>query len=197
MTSTAAPANRTNALLYLLGIVLSAPPLISLIHRQWDVAMAPDIEQMVMGYRSLSTAVANVIHAPLRAVSVPTPPQLVDIHILSFAGMGMMTLALETPGAKKDAWHAAVWSTTSFLLGWLLVGILVLGGILSLVITRPLIAFRSDHYIETTPILEGPKGRLRREREMRLERDLARVMLISLVIVGGYFALNSLLLSQP
>jgi hypothetical protein len=196
MTLTAAPANRTNALLYLLGIVLSAPPLISLIHRQWDVGMAPDIEQLVTGYRSLSAAFANVIHAPLRMVSVPTPPPLVDIHILSFAGMGMMTLALETPGAKKDAWHAAVWSATSFLLAWFLMGILVLGGILALILTRPLLAFRSDHYIETTPVLEGPKGRLRREREMRLERDLARVMLISLLIVGGYFALNALLLPR-
>jgi hypothetical protein len=196
MTLTAAPANRTNALLYLLGIVLSAPPLISLIHRQWDVGMAPDIEQLVTGYRSLSAAFANVIHAPLRMVSVPTPPPLVDIHILSFAGMGMMTLALETPGAKKDAWHAAVWSATSFLLAWFLMGILVLGGILALILTRPLLAFRSDHYIETTPVLEGPKGRLRREHEMRLERDLARVMLISLLIVGGYFALNALLLPR-
>ena len=65
-----------------------------------------------------------------------------------------------------------------------------------LIVTRPLLAFRSDHYIETTPTLEGPKGRLRREREMRLDRDLARVMLISLLIVGGYFALNALLLPQ-
>ena len=197
MTATAASAHRSSVLLYMLGIVLSAPPLISLIHRQWDVAMAPDIEQLVMSYRGLSTAVANVIHAPLRLVSVPTPPPLVDIHILSFAGMGMMTLSLEPPGGKKDAWHAAVWSTVSFMLGWFLIGILVLGGVLSLVITRPLIAFRSDHYIETTPLLEGPKGRLRREREMRLERDLARVMMIPLVIVGGYFVLNSLLLRQP
>ena len=36
-------------------------------------------------------------------------------------------------------------------------------------------------------------GRLRREREMRLERDLGRVMLISLLIVASYFAVNAML----
>lgn len=193
MSTAAAPVKRSTTLLYLLGIVLSAPPLISLIHRQWGIPMAPDVEQLVTGYRALSNGLSEVIHAPIKPFMVP-PPQLIDIHILSFAGMGMMTMALDPPGGKKDAWHAAVWSVSSFVMAWLLVGILVLGGVLAMLIARPLIAFRSDHYIETTPVLEGPKGRLRREREMRLERDLARVMLISLVIVGGYFALNAHLL---
>ncbi len=193
MTTAAAPVKRSTTLLYLLGIVLSAPPLISLVHRQWGIPMAPDVEQLVAGYRALSIGLSDVIHAPIKPFMVPPPP-LIDIHILSFAGMGMMTMALEPPAGKKDAWHAAVWSVSSFILAWLLVGILVLGGVLAMLISRPLIAFRSDHYIETTPVLEGPKGRLRREREMRLERDLARVMLFSLVIVGAYFALNALLL---
>ena len=82
----------------------------------------------------------------------------------------------------------------SFVCGYLLIGILVVGAILALVITKPMIAFRSDHYIETTPALEGLQGRLRREREMRLERDLARIMLISLALAGGYFGINALLL---
>jgi len=193
MTIAAAPVKRSTTLLYLLGIVLSAPPLISLIHRQWGIPMAPDVEQLVTGYRALSSVVSDVIHAPIKPFMIPPPP-LIDIHILSFAGMGMMTMALEAPGEKKDAWHATVWSVSSFLMAWLLVGILVLGGVLAMLIARPAIAFRSDHYIETTPTLEGPKGRLRREREMRLERDLARVMLASLLIVGGYFALNAILL---
>ena len=34
-----------------------------------------------------------------------------------------------------------------------------------------------------------------REREMRLERDLARIMLVSLTLVGCYFAVNGILLS--
>lgn len=193
MTTTVAPVKRSATLLYLLGIVLSAPPLISLIHRQWGIAMAPDVEQLVMGYRTLSTVLSDVIHAPIRPFMVPPPP-LIDIHILSFAGMGMMTMALEAPGGKKDAWHAMVWSVSSFVMAWFLVGILVMGAILAKLISNPLTPFRSDHYIETTPVLEGPMGRLRRERDMRLERDLGRVMLLSLLIVGGYFGLNALLL---
>ena len=193
MTTTVAPVKRSATLLYLLGIVLSAPPLISLIHRQWGIPIAPDVEQLVMGYRTLSTALSDVIHAPIKPFMVPPPP-LIDIHILSFAGMGMMTMALEAPGGKKDAWHAMVWSVSSFVMAWFLVGILVMGAILAKLISNPLTPFRSDHYIETTPVLEGPMGRLRREREMRLERDLGRVMLLSLLIVGGYFAINSLLL---
>lgn len=192
MTSTAAPANQGRSLLYLLGIVLSVPPLISLIHRQWQIPMSPDIEQVITGYRAVSDALSDVIHAPIKPFMVPPPP-LIDIHILSFAGMGMMTLALEAPGGKKDAWHAAVWSVASFILAWLLIGILVMGAILAKLIASPLTPFRSDHYIETTPVLEGPMGRLRREREMRLERDLGRVMLISLVTVGGYFLVNALM----
>ncbi len=192
MSRTAAPAKQDRSLLYLLGIVLSVPPLISLIHRQWDIPMSPDIEQMITGYRLLSKSLSEVIHAPIRPFMVPPPP-LIDIHILSFAGMGMMTLALDAPGGKKDAWHAAVWSVASFVLAWFLVGILVMGAILAKLIASPLTPFRSDHYIETTPVLEGPMGRLRREREMRLERDLGRVMLVSLLIVGGYFGLNALL----
>ena len=192
MTTTAAPLKQGRSLFYLLGIVLSVPPLISLIHRQWDIPMSPDIEQLITGYRVLSRSLSDVIHAPIRPFMVPPPP-LIDIHILSFAGMGMMTLALEAPGDKKDAWHAAVWSVASFVLAWLLVGVLVMGAILAKLIASPLTPFRSDHYIETTPVLEGPIGRLRREREMRLERDLGRVMLISLLIVGGYFGLNALI----
>ena len=57
----------------------------------------------------------------------------------------------------------------SIILAWLLVGILVIGAILAKLIANPLMPFRSDHYIETTPVLEGPQGRLRREREMRLD----------------------------
>ena len=193
MTTTVAPVKRSATLLYLLGIVLSAPPLISLIHRQWGIPMAPDVEQLVMGYRTFSTALSDVIHAPIKPFMVPPPP-LIDIHILSFAGMGMMTMALEAPGGKKDAWHAMVWSVSSFVMAWFLVGVLVMGAILAKLISNPLTPFRSDHYIETTPVLEGPMGRLRREREMRLERDLGRVMLLSLLIVGGYFGLNALLL---
>ncbi len=192
MVTTAEPLKQSRTLLYLLGIALSVPPLISLIHRQWGIAMAPDIEQVITGYRLLSRTLSDVIHAPIKPFMVP-PPQLIDIHILSFAGMGMMTLAFEVPGSKKDSWHALVWSVASFFLAWLLVGVFVMGAILAKLIASPLTPFRTDHYIETTPVLEGPMGRLRRERDMRLERDLARVMLISLLIVGGYFGLNSLL----
>ncbi|RYZ13658.1 MAG: hypothetical protein EON61_06485 [Alphaproteobacteria bacterium] len=71
---------------------------------------------------------------------------------------------------------------------------MVIGAVLALIISKPLIAFRSDHFIETTPLLEGLQGRLRREREMRLERDLARIMLITLLLVGAYFGVNALLL---
>ena len=78
-------------------------------------------------------------------------------------------------------------------MAWFLVGILVMGAILAKLIASPLTPFRSDHYIETTPVLEGPIGRLRRERDMRLERDLGRVMLISLLIVCGYFGVNALM----
>ena len=70
----------------------------------------------------------------------------------------------------------------------------MIGAVLALVISKPMIAFRSDRHIETTPALGGLQGRLRREREMRLERDLARIMLITQAIVGAYFGLNALLL---
>jgi hypothetical protein len=196
MTTAAAPVRRTDYLLYVIGIALSAPTLISLIHRQFDVAVAQQIHDFITGYRSLAEGVSSVIHAPLRAVAFPPPPPLIDLHILSFAGMGMMTRGLEAPGQKKDAWHAFVWSIAAFLLGYMLVGILVLGAILAGLIANPLKPFRSDHWIETTPLLEGPQGRLRREREMRLERDLARIMIITLTIVGGYFGLNAVMLTQ-
>ena len=63
-----------------------------------------------------------------------------------------------------------------------------------MIITSPIKAFRSDRWIEETPTLEGVHGRLRRERAYRLERDLARITLITLTLVGAYFALNAVLL---
>lgn len=185
---------RSDHLLYLVSIALSVPSIISLLQRQFGVPVAGEIEQLVTGYRTLSDAVAHVVHAPLQAVSLPPAPPLIDLQILSFAGMGMMTKAMQRPGEKFDWMGGLVWGLVSFVCGYLLVGILVIGTILALVISKPLIAFRSDHFIETTPILEGLHGRLRREREMRLERDLARIMLITLAIVGAYFGVNALLL---
>ena len=85
---------------------------------------------------------------------------------------------------------------TSFVFGYLLVGMLVVGACLAAFITSPIKAFRSDRWIETTPILEGPQGRLRRERAYRLERDLARITAITLALVGSYFALNALLVGR-
>ena len=108
----------------------------------------------------------------------------------------MMTRALEAPGEKKDAWHGVVWGVTSFVFGYLLVGVLVIGACLAAFITNPVKAFRSDRWIETTPVLEGPQGRLRRERAYRLERDLARITAITLALVASYFALNALLIGR-
>jgi hypothetical protein len=194
MTTNAATIKRSEYLLYLISIVLSVPPLISLVQRQFGVPVAGEIEQLVNGYRSLSDAIAHVVHAPLNAVALPAPPPLIDLQILSFAGMGMMTKGMQRPGEKFDWMGGLTWGLVSFVCGYLLVGILVIGAILALVISKPLIAFRSDHYIETTPVLEGLQGRLRREREMRLERDLARIMLISLALAGAYFGVNALLM---
>ncbi len=187
--------SRSGQALYFAGIALSVPTLISLIHRQWALPVAPDISYFITVYRTLADGVAAVIHAPLRSFTVPPPP-LIDLHILSFAGMGMMTRALEAPGEKKDAWHGAIWGVTSFVFGYLLVGILVIGACLAALIASPVKAFRSDRWIETTPILEGPRGRLRRERAYRLERDLARITAITLTLVGSYFALNALLIGR-
>ncbi|RYG37240.1 MAG: hypothetical protein EON93_03920 [Burkholderiales bacterium] len=170
------------------------PSIISLLQRQFGVPVAGEIDQLVTGYRSLSDAVSHVVHAPLIAMSLPPSPPLIDLQILSFAGMGMMTKAMQRPGDKFEWLGGMVWALVSFVCGYVLVGILVIGAVLGLIISKPMIAFRSDHYIETTPVLEGLHGRLRREREMRLERDLARIMLITLVIVGAYFGLNALLL---
>jgi len=189
-----ATVKRSDHLLYLVSIVLSVPSLISLLQRQFDVPVAGEIVQLVTGYRSLSDAVANVVHGPLKAVSFPAGPPLIDLQMLSFAGMGMLTKAMQRPGEKFDWLGGMVWALVSFVCGYLLVGILVVGATLALVISKPLIAFRSDHYIETTPVLEGLQGRLKREREMRLERDLARIMLITLGLVGAYFGVNALLL---
>ena len=191
----ASTESRSSQALYFAGIALSVPTLISLIHRQWALPVAPDISYFIAGYRSLADGVAAVIHAPLRSFAVPPPP-LIDLHILSFAGMGMMSRALEAPGEKKDAWHGAVWGVTSFVFGYLLVGVLVIGACLAAFITNPVKAFRSDRWIETTPVLEGPQGRLRRERAYRLERDLARITAITLALVASYFALNALLIGR-
>ncbi len=187
--------SRSSQALYFASIVLSVPTLISLIHRQWALPVAPDISQFIVSYRALADGVAAVIHAPLRSFAVPPPP-LIDLHILSFAGMGMMTRALEAPGEKQDAWHGAVWGVTSFVFGYLLVGILVVGACLAAFIASPIKAFQSDRWIETTPTLEGPQGRLRRERAYRLERDLARITAITLALVGAYFVLNALLIGR-
>jgi hypothetical protein len=190
----AAPTvSRSSQALYVAGIVLSVPTLISLIHRQWAIPVAPEISQFIASYRALADGVAAVIHAPLRSLIIPPPP-LIDLHILSFAGMGMMTRALETPGEKKDAWHGAVWGVTSFVFGYLLVGILVVGACVAAFIANPIRTFRSDRWIETTPVLEGPQGRLRRERGYRLERDLSRITAITLALVVSYFALNAVLM---
>lgn len=194
MTTDAATIKRSDYLLYLVSIMLSVPPVISLLHRQFHIPVAAEIEQVVNGYRSLSLALANVVHAPLAAVSLPPPPPVIDLQILSFAGMGMMTMAMQRPGEKFDWLGGLTWTLVSFVCGYLLIGILVVGATLALVISKPMIAFRSDHYIETTPELEGLQGRLKREREMRLERDLARIMLISLGLAGVYFGINALLL---
>lgn len=195
MTSAAAAPKRSDMLLYLVGIVLSVPTIISLIHRQFALPIAPEIDQFIAGYRAMADGVSAVVHAPLRSIAMPPPPPLIDLHILSFAGMGMMTKALEAPGQKNDLWHGIVWSIVSFVLAYLLVGILVMAAIFANFISNPIKAFHSDHWIETTPILEGPMGRLKRERAYKLERDLARIMAITLGIVGAYFALNALLLN--
>lgn len=189
-------SKRSEYLLYVAGIVLAAPTLISLIHRALGVPVAPDIQAFVATYRVLADSLSTVIHAPLRSLAISPPPPLIDLHILSFAGMGMMTKALEAPGEQQDLWHATIWAGVAFVLGYLLVGILVIGAILAAFIANPVKAFHSDHWIETTPILEGPQGRLGRERTYRLERDLARIMALTLAIVGGYFALNAFLLND-
>lgn len=194
MTDRTETMSRGDRLLYLIGILLSVPPLISLIQRQFDIPTAMQIEQWVSGYRVMSDTAAKLVHAPLFGIGLPPPPPLIDLHLLSFAGMGMMTKGMQQPGEKIDWMGGLVWAIAAFVLAWLLVGILVIGAILARMIANPLIAFRSDHYIETTPLLEGPQGRLKREREMRLERDLARIMLISLALVSFYFGLNGLLL---
>lgn len=194
MTTAASPAKRSDTLLYFVGIALSVPTLISLIHRQLHLPVATEIHVFVASYRALADGVSAVIHAPLRSISLPPPAPLIDLHILSFAGMGMMTRALEAPGENKDAWHGTVWTLVAFCLGYLLVGILVLGANIAALIASPLKPFRSDHWIETTPILEGPHGRLRRERAYRLERDLSRITAITLTLVGAYFLLNTALL---
>lgn len=185
---------RSDHALYLASILLSVPAIISLLQRQFDVPVAGEITQLVDGYRSLSDAISHVVHAPLFAMSLPPAPPLIDLQILSFAGMGMMTKAMQRPGEAFDWLGGLVWALVSFVCGYLLVGILVIGAVLALIISKPMIAFRSDTYIETTPALGGLQGRLRRERDMRLERDLARIMLITLAIVGGYFGINALLL---
>jgi hypothetical protein len=194
MTSEAPAATRMDRLLYLLGVVLSTPPLISLIQRQFHVPIAGDVQQWIAGYRTLSEAASKVLQAPLLSFDLEPPAQLTDLHVLSFAGMGMMTKGMQRPGEKIDWMAGAVWAVLAFALAWLLAGVLVIAAILARMIANPLIAFRSDHYIETTPLLEGPIGRLRRERDMRLERDLTRIMLISILLVAAYFTLNGLLL---
>lgn len=194
MNQSAAHAKTGEAILYLMGIVLSVPTLVSLIHRQWALPVAPEVSQFIVGYRALADGIAAVIHAPLRAVVIPPPP-LIDLHILSFAGMGIMTRALEAPGETKDAWHGAVWGAAAFVLGYLLVGVLVFGACLAALIANPIKAFRSDRWIEETPIFEGPQGRRRRERAYRLERDLARITAITVALVVFYFGLNAILLT--
>jgi hypothetical protein len=194
MNQSAAHAKTGEAILYLMGIVLSVPTLVSLIHRQWALPVAPEVSQFIVGYLALADGIAAVIHAPLRAVVIPPPP-LIDLHILSFAGMGIMTRALEAPGETKDAWHGAVWGAAAFVLGYLLVGVLVFGACLAALIANPIKAFRSDRWIEETPIFEGPQGRLRRERAYRLERDLARITAITVALVVFYFGLNAILLT--
>ena len=195
MTTAAAEPKRSDMLLYLVGIALSVPTIISLAQRQLALPVAPEIDQFIAGYRAMADGVSAVIHAPLKAIAMPPPPPLIDLHILSFAGMGMMTKALEAPGQKNDVWHGFVWAVVSFVLAYLLVGILVMGAILASFIANPIKAFHSNHWIETTPILEGPMGRLKRERAYKLERDLTRIMAITVAIVGGYFALNWVLLN--
>ena len=195
MTTAAAPVKRSDALLYFMGVALSVPTLISLIHRQLHLPIAPDVQQLIATYRAMADGISAVIHAPLRGLSLTPPAPLIDLHILSFAGMGMMTKALEAPGEQKDAWHGRVWAVTSFCLAYLLVGVLVFGANVAALIANPLKPFHSDHWIETTPVLEGPHGRLRRERTYRLERDLARITAITLVLVGTYFVLNGVLLN--
>ena len=195
MTTAAAPEKRSERLLYFVGIMLGAPTIISLIHRGLSIPVASSIDQFVTGYRALADGLSAVIHAPLHGLAMPPAPPLIDLQILSFAGMGMMTKALEAPGERKDAWHGLVWAVTAFVFGYLLIGILVVGAILAALISNPIKSFHSDHWIETTPILEGPQGRLKRERTYRLERDLSRVMAITLALVGGYFALNAILMN--
>ena len=102
MKTDATTIKRSDHLLHLISILLSVPPVISLLHRQFDVPIAPEINQLVNGYRSLSLALANVVHAPLAAVALPPPPPVIDPQILSFAGMGMMTMAMQRPGEKFD-----------------------------------------------------------------------------------------------
>jgi hypothetical protein len=196
MTTAAAPIKRSDALLYLMGVALSVPTLISLIHRQLHLPIAPDVQQFIAVYRAMADGMSAVIHAPLRSLMLAPPAPLIDLHILSFAGMGMMTKALEAPGEQKDAWHGMVWAVTSFCLAYLLVGVLVFGANLAALIANPLKTFHSDHWIETTPMLEGPQGRLRRERTYRLERDLARITGTTVGLVGLYFALNWVLLNN-
>ena len=69
MTTAAASVTRSDSLLYFAGIMLSVPTLISLMHRQLHLPVAPDVQLFLTSYRTLADGVSAVVHAPLRAPS--------------------------------------------------------------------------------------------------------------------------------
>lgn len=196
MSAPEAGVSSSDKALYFLGVVLSAAPVISLIQHQFGIPTAPAVEQALRLYRALSDAVGRVLHMPLVSLKLLPPQSLTDLQILSFTGMGMMTRGMQQPGEKPDWMGALVWNAAAFVMAWFLVGLAVIGALLVRLAASPRLVFMTDHELETTPALGGLQGRLRREREMRLERDLARIALISLALVPGYFALNSMLLNR-
>lgn len=90
-------------MLWVLGALLSAPALISLVQRMFDVGLVTQFADFVAFYRELLQPVFEVLYAPLRMLFHWSVPEWVsDLQLLAFIGGGALMRGAMATDTEED-----------------------------------------------------------------------------------------------
>lgn len=128
----------------LLGAMLAAPSIISLIQHFFAVGLVGYFADFVTFYRALVEPVFTVLYWPARALiaamdwPLVIPAWLQDLHALSFAGAALFTRALVAAEAHENkTYNALAFAIFTFGFGVTLLGLFLLIGIAQAMTSRP------------------------------------------------------------
>jgi hypothetical protein len=90
-------------MLWVLGALLSAPALISLVQRMLDIGLVAQFADFVSFYRALMHPVFEVLYAPLRMLFHWSIPHWVqDLQLLAFIGAGAIVRGAMVTDTEED-----------------------------------------------------------------------------------------------